>query len=147
MSLGLEEFARGELDLQGLDNWLRARASRMDQLDALNRLIVIDADGLIRFTMNPAAMGFDVSDREFFRQHRDDSTTGMTIGVPIISRIPPHNRIVPVSWAIRHANGRFAGTIAVVASWQSFAQSFTELTNDTDQIVALISATGQLVHP
>ncbi|MFZ1426607.1 MAG: ATP-binding protein, partial [Geminicoccaceae bacterium] len=144
VSLGLEAFARGELDMKGLDNWLRTRAHRIDQLDPLNRLVIVDADGVIRWAMKPDAIGFNLGDRDYFRQHRDDAAVGMTIGAPIVSRIPPHERIVPVTWAIRHADGRFAGIVAAVASWRSYPQTFVDLASQADQVVALISATGQL---
>ena len=59
------------------------------------------------------------------------------------SRFAPYLRLVPVSWALTDPAGRFAGVIAVAASWQPYATFFASLTNGPEQTVALIDGCRQ----
>src|SRR6476659_7721573 len=53
VSLAVEGFGRGERDLSGVFAFLRSQAKRLDQLDALDQLAVLDAKGIVRFTAKP----------------------------------------------------------------------------------------------
>ncbi len=145
VSLGLEAYAQGELDLPGLYTWLYEHAHRIDQLDALNRLVILDREGIVRFAANPVGIGVNFSDWEYFHRQRAGAMQGMDIAAPLISRIPPHQRIVPVTWSIRSAAGEFAGVVAVAASWRLYAEAFTDLTSRDDQTVALTNDDGDLL--
>ena len=144
VSQAVEEFARGELDLAGVDRWLRGQAHRLDQLDDLDQLYLLDGQGVVRYAAEADRIGIDVSDREYFRRYLADTSAGMFVAAPLNSRFPPHRRIVPVSWALRTGTGDLAGVIAISASWHLYAEAFNALTSRPDQTVALIDRQGRL---
>ena len=145
VSLAAEEFARGERDLRGVFEWLRSQAHRTDQLAALDRLVILDAAGTVQLSRLASAVGRDVSDRDYFRHHRDGAGTGMYVGQRITSRVRPGETIVPLSWALRDGKGQFVGVLAVVGNWQSFVEGFDDLAGRPEQTVALANAAGQVL--
>lgn len=144
VSLAIADFHRGELDLAGVYARLLQQAVQFDQLTALHRVIGIDANGIVRNAAFPGRIGMDVSDRSYFVRQRDGHAPGMVVGEPVSSRRPPHQRLVPLSWALTGPDGRFAGVIAVAASWQPYATFFASLTNEPEQVVALLDGAGRL---
>ena len=141
VSQAVAGFGRGELDLAGVDRWLRSQA---DQLNALDQLLLVDSKGVVRYAARADRIGADVSDREYFRRHLRDATSGMVVEAPLVTRFPPHRRIVPVSWAIRTSTGELAGVIVTSANWGLYADAFTALLNRPNQAVALIDRQGRL---
>ncbi|WP_027135638.1 hybrid sensor histidine kinase/response regulator [Geminicoccus roseus] len=144
VSLAIDEFARGQLDLPGVYFRLRQQAEQIDQLEALRGVAAIDADGIIRYTSDVTRVGYDVRDSSYFTRQRDGVALGMLVGSPVVSRIAPDQEIVPVSWPLHDQNGRFAGVIAVGASWRLYAEIFASLTSAPEQTVALTDAAGRL---
>ncbi len=144
VSQAIAGFGRGELDLAGVDRLLRSQADQLDQLNALDQILLVDAKGVVRYATGADRIGADVSDREYFRRHLRGLTSGMFVEAPLVSRFPPHRRVVPVSWAIRTSTGELAGVIVTSASWSLYADAFTALINRPDQSVALIDRQGRL---
>lgn len=144
VSLAVEGFGRGEWDLAGVYAFLHSQAKRLDQLDALDQLAIIDAKGIVRYTAKQDRIGADVSDRNYFRRHLEPSGAQMIVEAPIISRFPPRKRVVPVSWALRTHTGELAGVVVVVADWRLFAGAFAKLISRPEQTVALIDHVGRL---
>ncbi|MFZ1430198.1 MAG: hypothetical protein WAS21_25920, partial [Geminicoccaceae bacterium] len=144
VSLAVADFHRGELDLAGVYARLLQQGDQFDQLEALRRVAGIDANGIIRYATSPGRVGTDVSDRSHFVRPRDGRASGMIVGAPMISRFPPYQRVVPLSWGLTDPEGKFAGVIAVAASWQSYAMFFASLTNGSEQTVALLDGAGRL---
>ena len=144
VSLAIADFHRGELDLAGVYTRLRQQADQSDQLVALHRVIGIDANGIVRYAAFPGRIGMDVSDRSYFVRLRDGHAPEMVVGEPVISRLAPYRRLVPISWALTDPAGKFAGVIAVAASWQPYATFFASLTNWPEQVVALLDGAGRL---
>ncbi|MFZ1430550.1 MAG: ATP-binding protein [Geminicoccaceae bacterium] len=142
-SLAIADFYRGELNLAGVYARLQ-QADQFDQLKALHRVIGIDANGIVRYAASPGSIGTDVSDRSYFVWQRDGHALGMVVGEPVISRFPPYQRLVPISWALTDAAGKFVGVIAVAASWQPYATFFASLTTGPEQTVALLDGAGRL---
>ncbi|MFZ1427118.1 MAG: ATP-binding protein [Geminicoccaceae bacterium] len=144
VSLAIADFHRGELDLAGVYGRLLQQADKFDQLAALHRVLGIDADGIVRYSPFPGRIGMDVSDRSYFVRLRDGHGPGLVVGEPVTSRAAPHQRLVPFGWALTDSAAKFAGVIAVAASWQPYATFFANLTNGPEQTVALIDGAGRL---
>ncbi|MGD9510146.1 MAG: ATP-binding protein, partial [Geminicoccaceae bacterium] len=145
VSEAVDEYARGERDLEGVYDWLRGQAHRLEQLNALDRLVIVDAAGLVRFTRRPEGLGLDVSARDYFRHHRGAAGAGMHMSAPIRVRVPPHDLATVVSWGVRDGAGRFAGVVAAVASWPPFARAFADLADQPNQTVALVNHAGDVL--
>ncbi|WP_222182054.1 hybrid sensor histidine kinase/response regulator [Geminicoccus harenae] len=144
VSIILEQYRRGELGLGEVYLRLRQEAERIDQLEALRRLAIVDPDGFIRYTSDVTRVGSDVSGNEYFRQHRDGVATGMFVDTPTVAPFVSEQEAVPLSWALRDRDGGFHGIVVVGASWRLFAQVFATLINDPAQIVALTDRVGRL---
>jgi signal transduction histidine kinase/ActR/RegA family two-component response regulator len=144
VSVAIAEYGRGHLDLAGLYFRLRQHAEQVDQLEALRGVAAIDRDGIIRHTSDITRAGEDVSESGYFTRQRDSEERGMLIGTPMVWELAPDQQIVPVSWPIIDSGGKFAGVIAVGASWRLYAQVFASLASRPDQTVALIDGARRL---
>ncbi|HEX2524978.1 MAG TPA: ATP-binding protein [Geminicoccus sp.] len=144
VSLALDDLEAGQLDRKGVYEWLRRQAAKDEQLDALRTMVVLDANGVAQLSQVPEAVGYDLSDRDYVRAHRERRGLGMVIGTPVISRIPPHRRIVPISWAMLLPSGEVDGVLTVAASWRLYAQVFAGLLTRPGQTLALLDSTGTL---
>lgn len=77
----------------------------------LQGLGLTGVEGRIIVSVNSLGSGPDLSDREFFRLHRDDPSVGLLVSRPVIAR--PQNVVaMPVSRRIVTQDGRFAGIVA-----------------------------------
>ncbi|BBK37818.1 hypothetical protein STAQ_28960 [Allostella sp. ATCC 35155] len=141
---------------QAMDDW-RASSGSLDQLYdslaasgerigrtmlALENVTIIDSDGRVRFSANPATIGFHLGDREYFTVHRDGTRRGMWIGEPIMSRITPGRRLLPVSWSIVDADGRFLGILWASVSPEVLSQVLVNYRDTQDSFVGLVSSAG-----
>ncbi|WP_051329189.1 ATP-binding protein [Geminicoccus roseus] len=144
VSMGLEEYADGQMSLGELSAWLRRQSGHADQLDSIGVHVIIDASGKVLHASDPSLVGMDLSDRRYFDAHLSDKPPRMFIDEPLISRGQPPRRIVPISWAIRNQQNELVGVVAIVASWQLYADVFAELRTRPDQIVGLIGSNDRV---
>lgn len=144
VTLAVREFHEGRLDMAGVYARLRGQADALDQLQVLNRIVVVDDRGIVRHTRDERFIGLDMSGRQYFTSQRDRLTSGMLIGAPVDARFAPTQQFVPVSWALRTENGDFAGVISVGIARRLYARLFDGLTSMPGQTVALIDGVGRL---
>ncbi len=79
--------------------------------DALGVLLVTDADGRVLRSARPVtAEVADLSDREFFRVHRDDPGRGLFISAPFLSRLDARPSLA-LSRRWSYPDGRFGGVV------------------------------------
>ncbi len=78
----------------------------------LKQIVVLDRQGRTVFTSGGNEPGLDLSDRAFFAHQRDNPGRGFLLGVPIRGRLTGE-WIIPASLALRDADGKFAGIVAV----------------------------------
>ena len=71
---------------------------------------VVDARGRNAYDSEPASVGVDLSERPYFKHHRDQFVSRFMIGVPSKSRTNG-KWFIPVSQALRRPDGEFAGVI------------------------------------
>ncbi|HEX2525342.1 MAG TPA: ATP-binding protein [Geminicoccus sp.] len=147
VSLAIDEFASGQMGLEDLKAWLLRQSSYSNALSSLSSLFLADAQGIVTFSgSNPAVIGLNASDRDYFTVHRNASgARGIFIDAPLIGRVKPHRRFVPMTWPLRtSADGRFAGIVGVVAHSESYADVFSILLTQPDQIMVLIDPLGRI---
>ncbi|WP_374444115.1 ATP-binding protein, partial [Stella sp.] len=109
---------------------------------ALDGIAIVSPDGRIAHHSDPAARGIDVRDREYFTVHRDLGRESMWIGEPIATRMPSRSILLPVSWAIRGADGDFRGVLLASLSPEVLSRVLFNYRDTEDSFVALASAAG-----
>ena len=90
-------------------------------------------------TPNPAPT--DLSDRDYFRQHRDDPGTGLLVGRPVMGR-PQNVAAIPVSRRTLKPDGSFGGVIAARLAPRSFDPFFASVGAD---VVTVVKRDGTLI--
>jgi signal transduction histidine kinase len=126
--------------------------TRLRGVPFLHDMIVVGADGRIlppNLTAN-AAVGVDLSDREYFRFHRDRLETDdphadtLHVAQPVVSRITGH-RIMPVSRALRGPDGAFAGVIGAAIDIDYLEQVLAAMNFQPGSSSALLRCDGTIL--
>jgi two-component system, LuxR family, sensor kinase FixL len=105
-------------------------------------VVVADAAGNVRGTSIPAMPATNIADRPSFRDAR--ATTAArpyAIGLPSMSR-DVGQPVLSVSRAIRRADGRFAGAVAVRIPLARFTDFSRDAQVDADDVIALVRSDG-----
>ena len=94
--------------------WLRLRLAALPEV---RNLLVVSPDGKSIGTglsaTGPVGTSLDISDRQYFRSHRDHPDIKRTlVGDPVTGRLDGH-QIIPLSRAVVDSEGRFKGIIGV----------------------------------
>ena len=90
------------------------RRSR-DSFGELADLVVVGADGLaLHHSADAPLPPFPLSDRTYFTNARDRASPGLLVGAPIVSRVKPGTRAIPLSRRWTDADGRFRGVLVAL---------------------------------
>ena len=90
------------------------RQSR-DSFGELADLVVVGDDGLaLHHSADVPLPPFPLSDRTYFTNARDRASPGLLVGAPIVSRVVPGTRIIPLSRRWTDASGRFRGVLVAL---------------------------------
>ncbi|MFP5517168.1 MAG: ATP-binding protein, partial [Alphaproteobacteria bacterium] len=90
------------------------RQSR-DSFGELADLVVVGDDGLaLHHSADAPLPPFRLSDRTYFTNARDRASPGLLVGAPIVSRVMPGTRVIPLSRRWTDANGRFRGVLVAL---------------------------------
>jgi len=118
------EISRGGGDRRQLNSLLARMVSQMPELD---RLTVVNTRGEITYGTGVGVKALkNVSDRDYFRQLRDNPNLGLYISKPLVSRIDGRWVLI-LARRIKLADGSFAGTIAGVVSLEYFQKLFAPI--------------------
>ncbi len=124
------------------------RASMRDRVEALphvRSLLFIDRDGVIRINSQdrrgPVA---GVSDREYFRVHRDGRTAALHMAEPVVSRITGE-AVQVFSRRVEDATGEFRGVVVATVRTPYFDAIFEKLALGADGRVLLFREDGMLL--
>jgi signal transduction histidine kinase/DNA-binding NarL/FixJ family response regulator len=115
------------------------------QSPLLQGLGLTDVEGKIISSVTSVGSGPDLSDREFFRVHRDEPAVELLISRPVIGR-PQNVLTLPVSRRVVTQDGRFAGIIAARIDPEYFTTLFRVADAD---VVTLLRPDGVILarHP
>jgi len=124
-------------------DWFRGQ---MATLPESRNLLVVGADG---HSIGPglsasgwAGQSVDVSDREFFRYHRDHpGDRGMHVSDPVVGRTEGHP-VVPLSRAIIDSDGHLRGVMAISLDPKILAQSLRSLEIEDGGGISIIRRDG-----
>lgn len=126
-----------------------ALGSRAVGVPQVSVLTLVDARGLQRHrsraTGEPLA---DVSDRPYFRKHRDTDTAGLFINEPIVTRTERQPALV-VSRRLNRPDGRFDGVVTAIVTLQALqsAYSVIQLGEGSSLLLALDDGTLVVQQP
>jgi diguanylate cyclase (GGDEF)-like protein/PAS domain S-box-containing protein len=137
----LIDFARDQYIEHGtaLDADALVALARADSA-LITTLVVLDARGRV-VAGSWSVRGFDLSDRDYFREHRDHASTALRIGAPIAAGRLTGRPTFPFSRRLDRA-GRFAGVIAVGLNPEYFGDFYRTLDLGRNGMVLLIRADG-----
>ena len=131
----LSEFARA---------LLADRALQRDRLPQIVDIDVIDAVGVIRHSSDSAAVGAGTTDRDVFAASRATTGQGMLVGAPGAAT-PRSARLIPVSWPLRWADGRFVGVVVVKISGSYLSRFLDKAVTGECEFAALVDDTGRIL--
>ena len=86
---------------------------------------LVDPQGMLRAGsgLHPPPAAIDLSDRDYFRFHRDDPSPRLLIGAPLVARVN-NARSIPLSMRLSDEQGRFAGVVVARLLPSAFASLY-----------------------
>lgn len=106
-----------------------------------NQVGIIDAQGIYIVSSIPFKKGLDLSDREHFKVHVSTGTQQLFVSRPVLGRASGKWSI-QLSRRISLPNGDFGGVAVVSIDAQYFTRFYADLTNDDDELTALMGLDG-----
>ena len=139
ISLIADDYTAGRLTLDEVIELIIDRLHEgANQLPDLETFAFLDTDGTVRFSTNRDAVGHNLAGRAYFKAHAEATVEGMYIDQPLNSVVPPHRRIIPLSWALRDGDGAFVGVIVAVTTARFFTDLVTPLLNEEGEALAIV---------
>jgi len=109
----------------------------------IDMVVITGPDGYVRYASEARAMRVYLGDREHIQVHRSDTPDSLFVSKPLTGRIGDRP-VVPVSRPI-HKNGKFVGVISVPLRPQYFADKFSALQVDPDDVLAIVREDGSFI--
>ena len=141
----VERLESGGTSPSALQALQRTMAARIDTLSTVRDIRVFSATGvsIINGRANEEAPG-NVSERDFFRHHRDNATASVFVGPPMQGRTSEHWWI-GVSRRFNDSQGMFAGVVLVTIDTDVFAKYYASFDIGIHGFIALIHADSTLI--
>ena len=149
-----------DLSLQGLRDAMAVRAielaspevrrialfDRAATAEYLGAMAVVDAEGAVVIDSTAGDhLTVNVSDRDFFKQHRDRPDLGLFISRPFSSRLRDGDPSIAISRRITHPDGSFGGVVAGGLRLAYFSDLFAKLDLGSAGSVTLFRADGRII--
>jgi PAS domain S-box-containing protein len=146
LQLATVELARarltGKLDAAAGQALLQ---QQIQSLPFIRAMWVLDAQGRIAYDSDTGNMGVDLSDREYFRFHRDQPQSGFHVGTPVRSRTTG-GWLISGSRPLQTGGGRqFEGIVVAALQPMFFDQLWRSIDLGPESSVALIRRDGMLL--
>ena len=146
LQLAAVELARAELT--GTLDAASARTLLQQQIQSLpfvRAMWVVDEHGRITYDSDTGNIGVDLSDREYFRFHRDQPQSGFHLGTPVRSRTTG-GWLLSASRPLPPGPGKgFRGIVVAALQPMYFDQLWRSIDLGPDSSVALIRHDGLLM--
>ncbi|MGA7325489.1 MAG: ATP-binding protein [Rhodomicrobium sp.] len=106
------EFLKGRVEAEGLAFDLRAWKAKIHELlTPAVQMVIVNAEGKARATLDPAGPPADLSDRDYYAAHRNNPDLGFFIGKPVLGKISKR-LIIPATRRLDSKDGQFAGILS-----------------------------------
>jgi hypothetical protein len=137
-----ESLARGEVDADAVERLIERQFRLLRHVDSLR---IATADGTIRHGIGVrASPGQQVTERAYFRAHRDGDGQKLIVSEPVVGKIS-RKWVVIFSRRLDAPGGRFAGVVYAGVLVESLTRLFAELDLGPKGVVALRDAHMGLV--
>ncbi|WNW10033.1 sensor domain-containing diguanylate cyclase [Pseudomonas sp. DTU_2021_1001937_2_SI_NGA_ILE_001] len=117
---------------------------QMRAMPAVDRISILDAQGVNRYSTRERLIGLDSSKRGFFMHHRDQVDRDVFVGQAILSPVDDRWGIT-VSRRFDDAQGRFAGVVVLVIDVMDFLQVYADIQVGKSGVISLTSSEGHLL--
>ncbi len=106
------EFLKARVEAEGPAFDLRAWKAKIHELlSPAVQMVIVNAEGKARATLDPAALPIDLSDRDYYTAHRSNPDLGFFIGKPVLGKISKR-LIIPATRRVNSKDGQFAGILS-----------------------------------
>jgi diguanylate cyclase (GGDEF)-like protein/PAS domain S-box-containing protein len=115
-----------------------------DSLPQISEFGVLDAKGNWRYSSLPETPQRNDSDRDYFAYHRDNSDSGLRIGILLQSRLTDKNTII-LSKRINNPDGGFNGVLTAAIESEYFNNFFKTFPLGDQSSISLLRTDGILL--
>jgi len=106
------EFLKARVEAEGPAFDLRAWKAKIHELlSPAVQMVIVNAEGKARATLDPAGTPVDLSDRDYYTAHRSNPDLGFFIGKPVLGKISKR-LIIPATRRVNSKDGQFAGILS-----------------------------------
>jgi PAS domain S-box-containing protein len=135
------------------DDWLASALPFSEQVarhrenlkrEHVSQVIVADADGRVVYSSLPGFLGLDVSDRLFFKAHKEFGEQGLNIGAPIVDA-DSEQLSIRFTRPVYDVKGRFAGVLALLVPPPRLTNVYEEIDLGADSAFTLVRVDGQIL--
>ncbi|WP_165351941.1 ATP-binding protein [Salipiger sp. IMCC34102] len=140
-----EELARNGLPQTAMQqNQFDERLVQItDNSDQLKTVLVVDDEGIIRFSTSPSLIGISVADRAYFKKGMASDNGTFVVESPIISRATG-SYVTPIAWPIGEAGPSRSGVIASSLEEAYFETLLEETRIDQRMVVEVVADDGSV---
>jgi signal transduction histidine kinase/ActR/RegA family two-component response regulator len=124
--------------------WAPILAATMSGLADVGSLNLIDADGTVTHSTNPAATGTSRRDAELYRRLSQDPAAGLVLGPPLQSA-DVGGIVLPAGLALHDRDGRFVGIVAATFRPERLETFYRSLDIGPHGVIQLLRADGHLM--
>jgi Cache domain len=114
-------------------------AARKESSRLLHRIVVVDENG--EWLISSGSTGDNLSDRPYFRQHRQSASRDALVG-PTVRSKTSDEWIIPLSRRFNHPDGSFAGIIVATVTAKYFSDFYSQFDNGATGTVSLVTGDG-----
>lgn len=102
---------------------------------------IANEHGILVKSFNKIALGVDVSDREYFRVHRDSDSQMLYTGSSLKTKRAGPN-VIPLSRRINNPDGSFAGIVFIGLNPEYFLSFYKKIDLGKNQLISLVGKDG-----
>jgi PAS domain S-box-containing protein len=124
--------------------WAPVMAATLSGLSGIGSLNVIDADGIIKLSTNPAVTGASRREGYLYRRLKDDPSAGLIVA-PAVPSATFAGVTIPVGRALRDQQGRFNGLLAATFQPDRLRSFYSTIDVGPRGVIQLIHPDGFLL--
>jgi diguanylate cyclase (GGDEF)-like protein len=141
-----------QITLQIKYNWTRSHEMRvLEELveeghfppSLFRYAAIVDRNGVLKSSTIPFPALVNVADRDYFRMHQRNASTGLVVGKPVAGRLTGKT-VVQFTRRVNDADGSFAGVIVVSIEPSYFSSFYDEASLGKAGFLAMVGKDGTL---